>query len=98
MLCPLLPCRLHHGSADSSVGTAPAEVSAQPMLDLFRRGIGMLVKKRFGGDDEPRRAEPALLRIVVDERLLHGMKLARFAQPFYGGDLPALNVDGQHRA
>ena len=68
------------------------------MLDLLRRGIGMLVKKSLGGDNEARRAEAALLRVIVDKRLLNGMKMARLAKAFHGGDLRALRVDGKHGA
>ena len=58
----------------------------------------MLVKKCLGGDNEARRAEAALLRVIVNERLLDGMEMPRLAEPFHGGDLRALRVDGQHRA
>ena len=58
----------------------------------------MLVKKRFGGDDEAWRAEAALLRVIVDESLLYGMEMTRLAKPFHGRDLRALGVDGEHRA
>ena len=68
------------------------------MLDLLRRGVGMLVKKSFGGDNEAGRAEAALLRVIVNECLLDGMKMAGLAEAFHGGDLRALCVDGQHRA
>ncbi len=58
----------------------------------------MLVKKSLGGDDEARRAEAALLRVIVNECLLDGMEMGGIAQAFHGGDLRALRVDGQHRA
>ena len=53
---------------------------------------------RLGGDHEARRAEAALLRVIVNKSLLYGMKLARFAETFHGRDLLALRVDGQHGA
>ncbi len=58
----------------------------------------MLVKKRLGRHNKARRAETALLRVVVDERLLDGMEFARLAQALHRRDLVALRVDGQHRA
>ena len=58
----------------------------------------MLVKKSLCGNNEARRAEAALLRVIVNERLLDGMEMARLAKAFHGGDLRALCVDGQHRA
>ncbi len=57
----------------------------------------MLIKKGLGGDNEARRAEAALLSIVIDECLLNGMEVAGFAQAFHGGDLRALRINGQHR-
>src|SRR6185369_1365930 len=83
-------CRLHHGGAYAGISAATAEVSSQPVLDLLRRGFGMLVKKRLGRHHEPRRAEAALLRVIVDECLLYGMEPSGFAQPFHGGDLVVL--------
>ncbi len=58
----------------------------------------MLIKKSLGGDNEARRAEAALLRVIVNECLLYRMEMARIAEAFHGGDLRILRVDGQHRA
>src|SRR5579864_9087023 len=78
-----------YGGAHSGISSATAEVPAQAVLDLLRRGIGMLIEKSLGGDNKARRAEAALLRIVVNERLLDGMKMAGLAETFDGGDLRA---------
>jgi len=68
------------------------------MLDLLRRGVGMLVQERFGGYNEARRTESARCASLVDKRLLNGMKTDRLAKPFHSSDLRALRVDGKNRA
>ena len=46
------------------------------MTDLVFRGVGMLVEQLPRHQHEPRRAEAALERGALDERLLHGVELA----------------------
>src|ERR1044071_3464028 len=67
----LLLGRLQDRRANADVGAAAAEIAAQPLANLFRRRVGMLVEKSFAGDDEARRAEAALLCVVVNEGLLN---------------------------
>src|SRR5262249_59680022 len=64
---------LQRRGANADVGAAAAEVAAEALSDLVGRGMGIAVEEGLRGDDEPRRAEPALLRVVVPESLLHGM-------------------------
>src|SRR5207253_2967160 len=49
------------GVAHLFVGAAAADVAGEPLLDLLRGGVGVLVKHRSHGDDEARRAKVALL-------------------------------------
>src|SRR6185437_7036789 len=70
--------RLQHGGAHSGISSATAEVSAQAVLNLLRRGIGMLIEKCLGGHNKTRRAEATLLRVIVNECLLDGMQMTRF--------------------
>src|SRR5262249_36129624 len=86
-----------HGSANAGVGPASAEVPAEPAFELVRRRVGMLIEESFGRDYESRRAEAALLTIVIDESLLQRMHFARFAQAFHCSDRTSLHIDGQQR-
>ena len=58
----------------------------------------MLIKKSLGRHDKAWCAESALLRVVINESLLDGIKFAGLAQAFNGRDLRALRIDGQNRA
>ena len=40
----------------------------------------MLIEKSFGGDHKTGRAEAALLRVIVNECLLNGMKMGGIAE------------------
>src|SRR6185437_15821464 len=89
---------LHYSLAHSGIGPAAAEVAAKPVLNFLKRRTWIPFEEGFCRHHESRRAEAALLRVMIDKGLLNGMKLARLTQAFNGGDLPALGVDGQHRA
>src|ERR1041384_8721669 len=67
--------RLHHCRANAYVGSAAAQIAAESMLHLLWRWVWIFVEKGFAGYDKTRRAEAALLRVVVYERLLNGMKI-----------------------
>src|SRR5215510_78496 len=58
----------------------------------------MFFEQRRTGHDEAWRAEPALLRVVVPERLLDRVELAVLFESFDGPYLLALRLDGQRRA
>src|SRR4051812_7916699 len=90
-------CDLGYGVANSKVGSAAAEVATQAAAKLFRRGVWMLVEKSFGRDHITRRAEAALLRVVINIGLLHRMRLFARHQAFGGGDLMALRFDCKRR-
>src|SRR5215207_7582963 len=62
--------------ANADIGAAAAEIAAEAALDLRRSRIWMLVEKCLASHDEARRAETALLRVVIDESLLHRVKIA----------------------
>src|SRR6185369_17052680 len=96
MLCPL---SFADDTANSRVCAAAAEVAGQFMMSLLRRWIGILIEQRLGGNHESRSAETALLGVVVDKRLLDGMKLpARRGDALDRLDLPPLRVHGKNRA
>src|SRR5439155_25626515 len=79
------------------IGTAAAQIAAQPVADIFGSRIGMLVQKGLARNHEARSAKTALRRIIVNERLLNRMQLALLHQGLDRGDLLALGFDGQHR-
>src|SRR6185369_9123801 len=90
--------RLRDRGANAHVGSAPAKVAAESLLNLFRRRIWILVEKRLCRDHESRRAESALLAVIVDEGLLKRMKLIALHKAFDRGDLLALRFDRKNRA
>src|ERR1700694_1483349 len=47
-------CHLHHRCADTHIGSAPAEVAAQPGTQLFACGMRMVVEKSFASDEHAR--------------------------------------------
>jgi hypothetical protein len=62
--------RLHRGD-DPRVGSAPADVALEMAGDVVVAGVRVRAQQRGGADDHPRRAEPALERLCLEERLLH---------------------------
>ena len=59
---------------------------------------GVLGQHGFGGEDKARRAESALDRGLIDERLLDRVKALWSRQTFDGLDRPALGLVGQGAA
>ena len=80
------------------IRSAAAKVPAQPAADFLGSRIGMLIEKRFEGDDESGRAEAALRSIVVDECLLDRMKFFALHEGFDCGDCLTLRLNRQNRA
>src|SRR6516162_8516255 len=64
-------CDLRDRLANPGISTAAAEISTQAAANLFRRGMRVRIEKGFTGDHEPRRAETALRRVVIDEGPLY---------------------------
>ncbi len=76
--------------ANSVVGSAAAEVAAQAAANVFRCRFWSAAEESGGSDDEARRAETALLRVVSDECLHYRSEIVAFRQPFDRRDLLAL--------
>src|SRR5437588_2354755 len=74
------------GLEDLPVAGAAADVPRQRLADLGIARLGVALKERIRGDDEPRRAEPALHRAGFQERLLQRMERRAAAEPFDGLD------------
>ena len=66
---------------DLLVAGAAAEVPGERLADLVLARVGRALEQRGGRDDQPGRAEAALHRARVDERLLHGMKVSPAPRP-----------------
>ena len=86
------------GHDDVVVPGAAAEVALEPFAD---RGLARrlaVVDQRDGRHDHPRRAVPALERVVVVEGLLHGVQLPVRREALDRRDLGAVGLDAEHRA
>ena len=91
---------------DGGVAGAAAQVARQPHAHAGFVERAALFAQPGDGHHEARRAVAALAAVVVDERLLHRMKLTTFGEPFDRDDqgtveLPQVldaRVDGQERA
>src|SRR4051812_4822506 len=89
----LSPFHTGHGFEDASERAATADVAVETLLDLFRRGIGMLFQQTNARHDESRSAEPAHERVLVAEGLLHGMQAVSVSETIHRADLLALHFD-----
>src|SRR5438876_10819899 len=58
------------------IASAATGIAAHVLGDQFRRRIGMLGEEGRAGHHKARRAEAALLSVVVHERLLHRTQCA----------------------
>ena len=65
-----------HGLDDLLVARAAAQVAGQRLADLGVVRVGVAGQQVVGRDQQPGRAEAALHRAGVDERLLHRVQLA----------------------
>src|SRR5215471_2636987 len=98
---PLGAVRRHtrHRFVDARERPAAADVAVESLLDLLGRRVGVFLEQADARHDEARRAEAAHQRVLVAERLLHGMQLAAGGrEPVHGADLLALDLDRQRRA
>src|SRR5207245_3006865 len=85
--------RREHRLEDLRVRAAAADVAAEGLAHLFERWPRDGVQERLRGDDEPRRAEAALERVLLDERLLQRMELPGRSDSLDGRDRPVARVD-----
>src|ERR1041384_6097841 len=83
---------------DVRVGAAAADVAAHLLADLVVGLRPPLAEQRDRAHDLTRRAEPALERVVLDERGLHRMQLVAAREPLDRRDLRALGGDRQRQA
>src|SRR3954451_23852410 len=94
--------RVPDGLLDVGVARAPAQVAADDLVDLLLgdlRGPVAVLEPGLDRHEEARRAEPALQRVALAERLLHRVQLLPAppvvaGQPLDGLHLVALRLDG----
>jgi len=87
-----------HSSDDLVVPGATAQIASEPESDVVLGRFRIVIKKRFGRDDEARRADATLERGVFQETLLHRVQAFRLGDAFDGGDFRALDFDAEHAA
>ncbi len=85
--------RVHHGLADGRVAGAAAEVAAELIGDLRRRGHLVPVERLDHRHGEPRRAVAALRAVALDHGRLHRVQRLPVGDALHGDDL----APGHHR-
>src|SRR2546426_3802022 len=71
---PCRSCGIQHRADDLVVAGAATEIAGEPVPRFFLGRIRLRVQQRLGGDDEPRRADAALQRGMLEKLLLQRMK------------------------
>lgn len=84
-------------SHDVVIARAPAQVSLEPIPDLFVGRVRVIHEQVDHGHDHPGGAVAALQRVAVPERLLDRVQFA-VGQALHCGDLGSVRLHGQHRA
>ena len=69
------------------VREAPAQHARQRLPDLRLGRLRILIQERLGRQDDAAQAEPALRRLLVDERLLERVRLLGRAEAVERRDL-----------
>src|SRR6266536_316898 len=91
--------RVAHGPDDVLVSGAPAQVAFEPFADLRVGGVRVGVEQVDRGEDHARGAEAALESVPLVEGALHGVQgVVGAGEPFDGGDLAPVGLDGQDGA
>src|SRR5947207_9367486 len=72
----------HEGSEDLVVVLAATEIAGDAVRELLPRRVRVGLQETDGRHCEARHAEGALEALLVDDRLLHRMKLRTAREPF----------------
>src|ERR1700730_6550910 len=91
-------CGFEYGLAGAHIGSAAAEIPAESLFHVLARRVGMAVQEILRGDHETRRAIPALLGVMLNERRGYRVHLGVVGEAFDGLDVFALRVDGERGA
>ncbi len=92
---------MRHGLGDAGVAAAPADVPAEPFVDVLECRLRLAVEQRSRRHDETGGAVAALQRRPVPRRALFGESPDHRiveAQPLDGHDVVALGRHGEHQA
>src|SRR5262249_14875748 len=89
---------LHYGRFDSCICSAAAKIASQTILQIVGTRMWVTIEKCFARNHETGSAVAALLCVIIDKRLLHGMQFVALHQTFDGRYRFALGFDCQHRA
>ena len=69
-----------------------AKIAGEPIAGFFLGRVQILVEQRLRRDDEPRRAEPALQRGVLEELLLHRVQVIALGDALDRRDVAAFGL------
>src|SRR5262249_19925004 len=87
-----------HRANDLVVAGAAAKIAGEPIAHLRFGRIGIAVEQRFGGDQDPRRADAALRSVELEETALQRVQFVALRHPLDGLDLFAVGLDRKHQA
>src|SRR5260221_264240 len=82
----------HHRVNDFRVTRTAAQIPGEPLPHLVRAQACGALEESVSRQQHARRADPALRRAVLDERVLQGRQPATISQSLDCGDLAALNL------
>jgi len=83
---------------DILIPRAAADVAFDALADLRFGGLGIARQNLIGGENHPRGAEPALKSVFFPKLLLDGVEFSLRSEPFDGGDLSPVRLDGEDGA
>src|ERR1700740_2174465 len=84
---------------DRDIAGAAAEMAGERLADLLLGRFRLVAQQGAERDQDARRAEPALQRVMLAIALLQGRQaLRRRLQPFDGADLGALRLHCESKA
>src|ERR1019366_4862004 len=89
---------IENGADDFVVAGAAAQVAGQPVAYLALSWVLVVIQQGLRGDDQPRRAETALQRRVLEELLLHRVQHVAGGDALDRDDVTALGLGGEHQA
>lgn len=85
------------GGENLGVRAAAAEIPGHGALDLLIGWLRVAEQERLEREHLARCAEATLQRVVLDERLLHGVERVVVGQPLNGRDGASLALDGEQQ-
>jgi hypothetical protein len=86
--------RFLDGDDDCRIRAAAADVTGQPLSDLFARGCGIMQKQRLGDRYLSRSAKAALRADVAQKRFLQRIQPIALGQPFDGQEFFSVRFAG----